>query len=621
MSQQTAGIFVAILGSFINSVGLLTQKWAHARNAELPPAERTSCYVVGGYLIYVVGNLCDVTALSMTAQTTVSGLSPLVLVGNILFAPAIIGERPLPSHLAATLVVISGSVLMTVFGPGSPVAPQPQGCSRVDFMPPSCFNASECTLPDFGDKTAELSAPCLMDLFRLPTFVFYAACTIPFLLVNALLVKQTEAQYMVPETSSYGVVTQPAAAVAAEEAEKRDGSDGAGPGVAKVKAKKAKVKMLSPQAAWKAASAEEKLVIDPICYDLSTVRGLWIGISYALTTAYLSSFNIVFSKIVGTLVGLSLGGENQFGPPFSGIAFVLCLVFCNVNQILLLTMSLKKFPALFIVPCYQVFFMLLSIAVGGIYFREFWLMGGASQWAVFLAGVTLGLLGVLVLARGDVETSEEISNAQLKFQIGLMTIIAIVRLQRRVKKRIAARGLEEGEEVMPVAAKGTDACGSSGGSGASLGGAARLAASEPRPAVPAKGAMSAGGDGSEGRFTLARGISAALRETSKAQKKVPLSAAQRQLDSPLRFTYGMHAIAMPSAVQRGAKRRSSFGGGGSVSKSGGGAAGVHGGGTDAALNTSVPFRFAAKPSDAAPAQLVLSHRLQKNASFSKKVIL
>ena len=589
MSQQTEGIIVAILGSFINSVGLLTQKWAHARNAELPPAERTSRYVVGGYLIYVVGNLCDVTALSMTAQTTVSGLSPLVLVGNILFAPAIIGERPLPRHLAATLVVIAGSVLMTVFGPGSPVVPQPQGCSRVDFMPANCYNATACALPAFGE-TAELSAPCLMKLFGLPTFFFYAACTVPLLLANALLVKKAEARYMVPETSSYG-----AAQAAAAEGEQEE----------KARAKTAK-KALSPKAAWKAASAEEKLVVDPVCYDLGTVRGLWIGLSYATTTAYLSSFNIVFSKIVGTLVGLSLGGDNQFGYPFTGVAFVACLVFCNVNQIVLLTMSLKKFPALFIVPCYQVFFMLLSIAVGGIFFREFWLMGGATQWAVFLAGVALGLLGVLVLARGDVETSVEISNAQLKFQIGLMTIIAIVRLQRRVKKRIAARAREEEEEgggeggARAAAHEGAAAGGGGGGGGGgglcSPGsGTARLAAaraSGPRAGAPAELARSGGGG------VLARGISAAVRK-----KKAPLSAAQRQLDSPLRFTFGMHAMAMPSAVQRvkrGAFRRRIGGGGGSASRRKEGL----GGGTDAA-----------------PAAMVLSHKLQKNASFSKKVIL
>jgi hypothetical protein len=596
MSQQTEGIIVAILGSFINSVGLLTQKWAHARNAELPPAERTSRYVVGGYLIYVVGNLCDVTALSMTAQTTVSGLSPLVLVGNILFAPAIIGERPLPRHLAATLVVIAGSVLMTVFGPGSPVVPQPQGCSRVDFMPASCYNATACVLPGFGETTAELSAPCLMELFGLPTFIFYAACTVPLLLANALLVKKAEARYMVPETSSYGAA-QVAAQAAAAEGEQEE----------RAKAKKAKA--LSPKAAWKAASAEEKLVVDPVCYDLSTVRGLWVGISYAVTTAYLSSFNIVFSKIVGTLVGLSLGGDNQFGYPFAGVAFVACLVFCNVNQIVLLTMSLKKFPALFIVPCYQVFFMLLSIAVGGIFFREFWLMGGAAQWAVFLAGVALGLLGVLVLARGDVETSVEISNAQLKFQIGLMTIIAIVRLQRRVKKRIAARAREEeegeGEGGTRAAADEGAAAGGGGGGGGggSLcspgSGAARLAAvraSGPCAGAAAEGARSGGG------AVLARGISAALRETTK-KEKAPLSAAQRQLDSPLRFTFGMHAMAMPSAVQRvkrGAFRRRIGGGGGSASRR---KEGLGGG------------------SDAAPAAMVLSHKLQKNASFSKKVIL
>lgn len=65
-----------------------------------------------------------------------SGLSPLVLVGNVLFAPLIVGELPRFKHVAATLVVLMGSATMTLFGPNSPIIESVyEGCARVDFMP------------------------------------------------------------------------------------------------------------------------------------------------------------------------------------------------------------------------------------------------------------------------------------------------------------------------------------------------------------------------------------------------------------------------------------------------------------------------------------------------------
>ena len=216
VTNHIIGIVVAIIGSFVNSLGLLLQKLAHVRNAALPPERRTLKWVVGEHgkgralrhatrchsecigpphyyvatthqvatsstsvatfatwpyvttphsrlhvltphtatvgdqpaaptpdqrltsrvVLHPCPNLLHAQALTLTAQTTVSGLSPLVLVGNVLFAPFIVGERPQCKHLVATLVVLMGSTTMTLFGPNSPVvATAHEGCARVDFMP------------------------------------------------------------------------------------------------------------------------------------------------------------------------------------------------------------------------------------------------------------------------------------------------------------------------------------------------------------------------------------------------------------------------------------------------------------------------------------------------------
>ena len=129
---------MAIVGSFVNSLGLLAQKWAYNRNAQLPPERRSMRFVVLGYAVYVCGNLCDLCALSMTAQTTVSGLAPLVLVGNVLFAPLIVGEQVERKHYTATLVVVLGCTIITAFGPNSSFEQQHDGCGAVNHLPAQC---------------------------------------------------------------------------------------------------------------------------------------------------------------------------------------------------------------------------------------------------------------------------------------------------------------------------------------------------------------------------------------------------------------------------------------------------------------------------------------------------
>ena len=47
VTNHILGIVVAIIGSFVNSLGLLLQKLAHVRNAALPPERRTLKWVVG----------------------------------------------------------------------------------------------------------------------------------------------------------------------------------------------------------------------------------------------------------------------------------------------------------------------------------------------------------------------------------------------------------------------------------------------------------------------------------------------------------------------------------------------------------------------------------------------
>ena len=113
------------------------------------------------------------------------------------------------------------------------------------------------------------------------------------------------------------------------------------------------------------------------------------------------------SKIVGELVYTSaVDGKNQFDK-FEAWIFVISLIVCNTTSIVLLSLSLSKFDALFIVPCFQVVFTVFCIISGGIYFNEFYFFS-FYQWPLFGFGMLSGLAGVVILSRADVEATEEV---------------------------------------------------------------------------------------------------------------------------------------------------------------------------------------------------------------------
>ena len=64
------------------------------------------------------------------------------------------------------------------------------------------------------------------------------------------------------------------------------------------------------------------------------------------------------------------GTKNEFAHLHLWV-FVGSLVCSNVLQITWLNTCIKRFPALFIIPAYQVAMLLYTVIGGGVYFNEF----------------------------------------------------------------------------------------------------------------------------------------------------------------------------------------------------------------------------------------------------------
>lgn len=88
--------------------------------------------------------------------------------------------------------------------------------------------------------------------------------------------------------------------------------------------------------------------------------------------------------------------------------FLFCMIATILMQTHYLAHGLEFFDALFIVPVFQCFFIVLSIMGGALYWKEMDNFN-ASQWTLFPMGVLVTLYGVYLMSSRDmaIEPDEE----------------------------------------------------------------------------------------------------------------------------------------------------------------------------------------------------------------------
>jgi uncharacterized membrane protein YgcG len=123
----------------------------------------------------------------------------------------------------------------------------------------------------------------------------------------------------------------------------------------------------------------------------------------AVLAATLGSLGVSFSKIVVLLIKTSsVGHSNQFTPPaehWLTYAFVMCWIGLAVSGLTMLNRGLGLYDALLIIPVYYVSISMLTIVAGLLLYGTYEEFTPISL-VCFILGLTLSLLGVLLLAGG-----------------------------------------------------------------------------------------------------------------------------------------------------------------------------------------------------------------------------
>ncbi|ETV95552.1 hypothetical protein, variant [Aphanomyces invadans] len=124
-------------------------------------------------------------------------------------------------------------------------------------------------------------------------------------------------------------------------------------------------------------------------------------LSYAGLAGTFGAQSVMFAKSTGELIKQSVKGDNQFDK-FLTYVIIAALVLTISLQTHCLSLGLKYFDALYIVPVFQCFFITFSVIGGAVYFEEFKDFS-TTQWIVFPLGVLVTIAGVVVLSSRDME--------------------------------------------------------------------------------------------------------------------------------------------------------------------------------------------------------------------------
>jgi hypothetical protein len=120
---------------------------------------------------------------------------------------------------------------------------------------------------------------------------------------------------------------------------------------------------------------------------------------YPALAGVCGAHSALFAKSATELVSESISGNNQFDQPLPYF-FILFLGFLLVMQMKFLNNGLARADALYIVPIYQVVWVVMNAVVGMTYFRDFTSMSDLSA-ALFAVGIFITSVGVGLLSRRE----------------------------------------------------------------------------------------------------------------------------------------------------------------------------------------------------------------------------
>ena len=362
------GALVASIGSFCATLGMNLQKLTHDKLEQ--QKDRTSNYytqplwIIGMSLI-VLDGILDVLTFGMAPAAMLAPLASLVLVHNVIIAPCLLKEKLDKKSLIATVIIISGSLLATVFAP-----------KKTPILSPDYFFQRWTSLGMI------IFESCVVVIFF--TFYFYVTSIVKrrtvtksCLDVNVELLRKMSNKEKdfssIDDAIDDAINTKDIQLIASKSSSSNSNDDG------------------------KEEETYEDLELVEGEYDYTVVR-----FGYSFLSGLLGGQSIIFAKTVIELVKVTFFGKNQ-GIDYMCFAnidfyvYLIAMILVLVAQTNILNLGLKYFEALKIVPVFITFYQIFGVIGGGLYYKEFDEFTTAN-WILFPVGCIVSFCGIYILS-------------------------------------------------------------------------------------------------------------------------------------------------------------------------------------------------------------------------------
>jgi len=357
------GAALSIVGSIFSNLGVNVQKYSQNKEAERPKDKQRVYYKQGlwvvGIVLVVLGSLGDFWALSMAAQSIVAPIGSITLVTNVLFARFGLKEELTRMDIIGTALVIIGSVTSVAFG---------------------------------NHESKEYTLDELKKLYQATGFIVYIVLMVIVLVLMYIAAKRLEP--MKSELVEYARRFERTL----DRDFQQDNED-------------ADIEQPVRSDSDEDLDNERLLLLQSKDHirDLSEKYKPFEKIHPFLLCALSGVFgaqSVLFAKTNAEMMDVSFRGNNQYDQ-FLPYLFLPAMLFFIFSQLHWMAVALKNFDALYVVPVFQCFFIIVSTLGGAVFFQEF-ASFSVLQAIMFPIGVIITLIGVWILSQRDMtEAADE----------------------------------------------------------------------------------------------------------------------------------------------------------------------------------------------------------------------
>jgi len=365
---------------------------------------------LGGFLLFLVGNVVNFVALQFAPQSLTAPLGAVSLITNVILAPLINKEKLSVFDVAGILLICGGSAIAIVFS--GYVEPGYRLCALLNLL----------------KRPATIAYLAIISACIVATYVFIRYTERVFGL--AMGKKQAEGgeeeEEPRPRVSTTETLIDPSSGLLSPMPKKGErgvstsfsdpyhvgGDRSAASSHLKLTSTVALIRPVSEvstdmgvELAPLSPTIDERDVntaigsntrLMPLPSNAATRYAL--PLAYAIMGGLMGTLTTLFAKsLINLLTTSFIDGQNQF-TQFLSWVILLVTVFTAISQVFWINMGLQRYDALLQVPVFYTVWTVLDIIGGGIYYDEFRDFS-TVRYVMFCLGVAVIFAGVGLLAK------------------------------------------------------------------------------------------------------------------------------------------------------------------------------------------------------------------------------